>query len=232
MDRNSLWGLVRALRAAGHEVYFPRRPLDGYEAAHLCLDLGIDVFFALNRARAPDLPARVRHIAWFQDPPRIPADIANRVQTSDIVYWITTQKPGEPGVDGKCKTGYLFLAIDEKLLDSFVPPGAQTLDFSYCGTMVPPFYVPPVAAPVAVPTPPRNIAGRPRWKQNILDAHSWFVGSRFAQTLPGQAALGLLRKSTGGRLGWMPAPQPHQRSANWTRPQVIDSEIIVAIMNA
>src|SRR5689334_19324172 len=129
MDRNSLWGLVWALRAAGHEALFPARPLDGFETAPICRELKVDVLFQLNRGRPYDLPKHIRHIAWFQDQPHIPRDLADRVQPTDLVYRVVPRADYEPDVNGRCFSGYLLLAMDESMLDAYVPPSEKSVDF-------------------------------------------------------------------------------------------------------
>jgi hypothetical protein len=133
-DSNMLRGLSKALRKLGQEVILLNQPLMGYEVETYCRDLAIDVLFQVNQPRPYDLPRPVRHITWFQDPV-IPADLIERIQPSDIVYQISGNGNHTPAVGGRCHTGYLFLGVDETMLDAFVPPQQKTVDFSFCGNL-------------------------------------------------------------------------------------------------
>jgi hypothetical protein len=186
MDRNSLWGLVRALRAAGHETFFPARPLDGFETASICRELGIDVLFQLNRGRPYDLPANIRHVAWFQDQPAVPADLADRVQPFDLVYRVVPRQEYEPDVRGRCFEGYLFLAMDEAMIHAYAPPAKKSVDFAYCGTMIP---------PLNTPRP-----HTPNWKRKVLNFYLLGVTGPFAKTPIGRWFWNAVRAASGERL--------------------------------
>jgi len=215
MDRNSLWGLVRALRAAGHEALFPTRAIDGFEISPICRQLRIDVLFQLNRGRPYDLPKTIRHVAWFQDQPSIPLDVADRVQSSDLVYRVVPRKDYDPDVKGRCFEGYLLLAMDETMIDAYVPPTQKSVDFSFCGTMLPPLNYP--ASPAALP--------RAGWKRAILSLYLRYLASPFAKTKVGIALGKIAREASGGRL---PSPETLV-SARLSR--LLTAPILRAIVN-
>jgi len=215
MDRNSLWGLVRAMRAAGHETFFPARALDGFETAPICRALGIDVLFQLNRARPYDLPKAIRHVAWFQDPPNIPRDLAERCHSSDLVYGVIPRQGFHPDAKGRCFEGYLLLAMDETMIDAYVPPTQKSLDFSFCGTMLPPLNYP--ASPAALP--------RAGWKHANHSLYLRYLASPFAKTKVGTALGKIAREASGGRL---PSPETLV-SARLSR--LLTAPILRAIVN-
>ena len=219
MDRNSLCGLVRALRAAGHEVYFPSRALDGFETTPICRELGIDVLFQLNRARPYDLPKNIRHIAWFQDPPLVPADLGERVQPSDIIYRVLPRQNYEPNITGRCHEGLLFLAMDEVAINAFVPPAEATVDFSFCGTMVPPFNF-PSSPPDFTPFVPRAA-----WKRMILATYVRYVSTPVAKTAVGRSLWKLLRAMSRGRL------PSAEISAAYRLNEVLTNSVLRAMAN-
>jgi Glycosyl transferases group 1 len=216
MDRNSLWGLVRALRAAGHETYFPARALDGFETGPLCRELGVDVLFQLNRGRPYDLPKNVRHVAWFQDQPAIPLDISDRVQSSDLIYRLIPRKEYEPDAKGRCFEGYLALAVDEAMIDSYVPPERKTVDFSFCGTMVPPF---------AYPASPEKTRLRLGWRGMVLDFYLRYLTTSFATKPMGARIAKMVRVASNERL-----PKP-EMAARIRLSLVLTNEMMRALVN-
>ena len=135
-------GLAAGFRALDHAAHALPSPINEGEAAAVCRQLDVDVLIQVNRFRPiyNPLPAKVRHVAWFQDifPETTDIDV-NRFHASDIVYAL-----GDPGVLGlnmslPCQVGTLLTGVDESNL-SLQPniSQAKSVDFSLCGYIPPP----------------------------------------------------------------------------------------------
>lgn len=142
-DQRMVAGLAAALRAIGHEAHALQSPMGEIEAAPLCQQLDIDVLIQVNRFRPTyePLPAKVRHVAWFQDIFPATPD-ASEFHAGDIVYTL-----GDPGVLGlgvtpPCLVGTLLTGVDEAGLSTALSRQRtglkKPIDFSLCGYIPPP----------------------------------------------------------------------------------------------
>lgn len=137
-DLRMVNGLAAGLRNIGHEALALTGPLSEIEARQACIAHGVDVLLEVNRARSPtvSLPAHVRHIAWFQDP--IVSDVFSGVRSDDLVYAITDTPDIPINLGGKCRTGYLCLAVDEDTIAK-TPGNGPSVDFCLPGFIPQPF---------------------------------------------------------------------------------------------
>jgi len=140
-DRRMVEGLATALRECGQYTVALQQPLRESETAARCAALGADVLLQINRVPPvdPPLPARTRHIAWFQDVfPATAREIAGRVRSADIVYTLGDAKV--LGLDGAlpCRVGCLLTGIDEKVWTAAGGHARPSVDFSLCGYIPPP----------------------------------------------------------------------------------------------
>lgn len=193
-DRRMVGGLATALRECGQDALALQHPLREAETAARCAELGVDVLLQINRAPPvdPPLPARTRHIAWFQDVfPQTAREIAGRVRSTDIVY--TLGDAETLGLDQPlpCRIGCLLTGIDAS--DRATAGRARPeIDFSLCG------YIPPPL---------------PQSARSLLADVAWSVNGRFgglppvAPSLHFRALRFLLRR---GALPHPAAPALHQ----------------------
>ena len=155
-DQRMVEGLAKALRAHNHAALALPSPMSELVASTLCKQLDIDVLIQINRFRPTydPLPAKVRHIGWFQDIFPASFDPGQRdFRDGDIVYTL-----GDASVLGlnaalPCHVGTLLTGVDESSFSSQSSGYEKRPDFSLCG------YIPP----------PPMIGGNPR--QDLL----WYI---------------------------------------------------------
>lgn len=193
-DRRMVGGLATALRECGQDARALQRPLRESEAAARCAEFGADVLLQINRVPPvdPPLPARTRHIAWFQDVfPQTAREIAGQLRSTDIVY--TLGDAAALGLDQKlpCRVDCLLTGIDTHAW-TIAGRTRPEIDFSLCG------YIPP-----PLPQSSRSLLADVAWSVN-----GWFGSSPpVAPSLHFRALRFLLRR---GALPRAAAPALHQ----------------------
>src|SRR5579864_5228866 len=139
-DRRMVEGLAAGLRECGQDAHAFQHPLREAETAKRCAAFGVDILLQINRAPPadPPLPARTRHIAWFQDVfPATAGEIGDRVRSSDIVYTLGDAKV--LGLDRPlpCRVDCLLTGIDANVWTTAGHTRPE-IDFSLCGYIPPP----------------------------------------------------------------------------------------------
>src|SRR5579871_4065610 len=88
-DQRMVRSLALALHQLGHEAQALSAPVEDFALPEICRAADPDVVIRVNRFRplANPLPAKVRHIAWFQDVfPETLDNVQEQVEAKDIVY--------------------------------------------------------------------------------------------------------------------------------------------------
>lgn len=131
-------GLASGFRKIGHDALALKEPLSELEAREICIHHQADVLLEVNHARSPNvsLPRGVRHVSWFQDP--ITEDMFSGVHSDDIIYAITDTSDIPLEVGGKCKTGFLYLAVNDDTIEKAGIVGPR-VDFCLNGYIPRPF---------------------------------------------------------------------------------------------
>jgi hypothetical protein len=105
-DQRMVTGLAAGFQAEGHEAVALPKPLVDGETSAYCRAHDVDVWFDINRVRPPDLNNRVRHVNWYQDP-LLDDDLADTVESTDIVYYLSSIGSLKPDTKGRCLVAYL-----------------------------------------------------------------------------------------------------------------------------
>lgn len=160
-DQRMAAGLATALSELGHSALPLPAPLGPAAMVALCTEVGVDVLLQVNRFRPidPPLPARTRHVSWFQDVFPHTVSLMDGVRESDIIYAM-----GDAQVIGlkspvPCYVGSLVTGVDRAILVEPSRRVEQRIDFSLCGFIPPPLILDP----------------------NIRADLAWYVGSLFEQ---------------------------------------------------
>lgn len=144
-DQRMVQGLASGFEDLGHEAAALGSPVPAETLVRLAERGGADVVLQVNRFRPhdPPLPARIRHIAWFQDVfPDTGEAVSDGVREGDIVYTL-----GDAGVLGlqmklPCCIGSLVTGVDPALIGARRDVSRPAVDFSLCGYIPPPLVFP------------------------------------------------------------------------------------------
>jgi hypothetical protein len=143
-DQRMVRGLALGLRSLGHEAQALSTPIEDLALASVCRTYDADVVLRVNRFRPlyDPLPAKVRHIGWFQDVfPETLAAIDARIQAKDIVYVLGDPQTLGFNVELPCFVSTLLTGVDETVCTPV--SGGNPVDFSLCGYIPPPLRLRP-----------------------------------------------------------------------------------------
>ena len=143
-DQRMVRSLALGLRSLGHEAQALSTPIEDLALASVCRSYDADIVLRVNRFRPLDdpLPAKVRHIGWFQDVfPETLAAIHARILDKDIVYVLGDPQTLGFNVELPCYVSTLLTGVDETVC----PPASveNPVDFSLCGYIPPPLRLMP-----------------------------------------------------------------------------------------
>lgn len=119
-DQRTIDSLARALRSLGHEADAAPKPLSEREVVSRCIEIGATIIIEVNRLRPLDreLPAGVRHIAWYQDVfPETFDEIRDRIQDNDVVYTLGDAESIGLTFPLPCRERHLWRHRAQQILD-------------------------------------------------------------------------------------------------------------------